>query len=244
MEAPSWLCFSPCFSNYVGRAKNSSSGALFGSSQHCPRKPAAPLAPAAAPCGTCPFVTSVPASLRGTSGQCASLLGGPNDLGRGLPGAVSRACGFTAPGGGQAATPFCALHRGLLRGGCGCVLGRAGGSGFVIYGSACCTLPRSSFNRCSRGQETKGRGDVVGRGGGGWGNTGVTVGSAGQTDNWGDVSKPLTSIRLPGWISRGSGPRNKGRVCSQSGCLVTYQGSRSKGKERRPLWPRPSPPGP
>lgn len=54
---------------------------------------------------------------------------------------------------------------------------------------------------------------------------------------------PLTSIRLSRRISRGSGPRNKGCVCSQSCCLVTYQGSRSKGKERRPLWPRLLPPG-
>lgn len=42
-------------------------------------------------------------------------------------------------------------------------------------------------------------------GGRGWGNRGVTVGSDGQTDNWADVSKPLTSMRLSGWISRGSG---------------------------------------
>nr|XP_060463482.1 uncharacterized protein LOC132662114 [Panthera onca] len=49
MEAPSWLWFSPCFSNYVGWAKNSSSGALFGSCHHRPREPAALLAAVASP---------------------------------------------------------------------------------------------------------------------------------------------------------------------------------------------------
>lgn len=49
--------------------------------------------------------------------------------------------------------------------------GRAGGSGRMIYGAARCTSPRSSFNRCSQGLGTKGRGDVVGQGGGGRGGT-------------------------------------------------------------------------
>lgn len=34
---------------------------------------------------------------------------------------------------------------------------KAGGSDAVIYGSACPTSPRSSFNRCSQGQETERR---------------------------------------------------------------------------------------
>ena len=65
-----------------------------------------------------------------------------------------------------------------------------------------------------------------------------TVGSDG-----GLTTGPLASVCLSRRISQGSGPRDKGCVCSQSGCLVTYRGSRSKGKERRPLWPRLPPPG-
>lgn len=45
------LCLSPCFSNYVDRAKNSSSGASLGSGR-CPPQPAAPCRrpPSAPPC--------------------------------------------------------------------------------------------------------------------------------------------------------------------------------------------------
>lgn len=56
-EAPSWLWFSPCFSNYAEWARNSSSGALFGSYHH---RPGGLLLPSFQPsqrlalCGTCP----------------------------------------------------------------------------------------------------------------------------------------------------------------------------------------------
>lgn len=63
-EVPGWLWFSPCFSNYVEWAKNSSSGPLFGSYHRDPGRPLLLLLPAArgpAPRGTCPvLLTSVP----------------------------------------------------------------------------------------------------------------------------------------------------------------------------------------
>lgn len=115
--------------------------------------------------------------------------------------------------------------------------GQGGSWGPGDLQSACRTLPRRSFNRCSRGQETKRR-RGCGRQRQREEQRRPLSGLTGRL-----TTGPLTSIRLSGRISRGSGPRNKGCVCSQSGCLVTYQGSRSKGKEKRPLWLRPPPPG-
>lgn len=100
-EAPSWLWFSPCFSNYVGWAKNSSSGALFGSSHHHPRKPGAPLTPAlaVAPCGTRPCCDIRPRAFLTTGGFWAVCVParGLNDPGRWLAGAVSGAAGAGLP---------------------------------------------------------------------------------------------------------------------------------------------------
>lgn len=157
-QAPSWPWFSPCFSNYVEWAKNSSSGALFGSRHHRPRSlplPSLQLAPRAALRGTCPccldFFVPTHSSSRGLLG-CAPPARGLTDPGRWLVG-VSRPRGFAARGGqalpgrvpGPPPRPFQMRPP------------SAGGSDFVIYGSACRTSPRSSFNRCSQGRETKRR---------------------------------------------------------------------------------------
>lgn len=64
-----------------------------------------------------------------------------------------------------------------------------------------------------------------------------TVPSDGQTDNWAMSQSPSHPSVCLGGLAEARGPGKKGRICPQSGCLVTYQGSRSKGKERRPLWP-------
>ena len=103
-EAPSWLCFSPCFSNYVEWAKNSSSGALFGSYHHGPRKPAASLArPSQQPalCGMCPCCFDFcPHTFLIAGGFLGSALPAPglNDLSRWLV-AVSTPCvWFHRPG--------------------------------------------------------------------------------------------------------------------------------------------------
>lgn len=80
-QAPSWPWFSPCFSNYVEWAKNSSSGALFGSRHHRPRSlplPSLQLAPRAALRGTCPCCLDFcPHAflLTGASGLCAPCTG-------------------------------------------------------------------------------------------------------------------------------------------------------------------------
>lgn len=104
--------------------------------------------------GRVPVVlTFVPthSSSRGLLG-CAPPARGLTDPGRWLVG-VSRPRGFAARGGqalpgrvpGPPPRPFQMRPP------------SAGGSDFVIYGSACPTLPRSSFNRCSHGRETKRR---------------------------------------------------------------------------------------
>lgn len=75
-EAPSWLRFPPCFSNYVEWAKNSSSGALFGSYHPVRGGLLIPsLQPLSGPLfvGRAPVVlTFVPthSSSLGASGQC------------------------------------------------------------------------------------------------------------------------------------------------------------------------------
>lgn len=158
-EAPSWLWFSPCFSNYVEWAKNSGSGPYLGVTTAvrgaCCFPRAGPLRGRLS-VGRVPVVlTFVP-----THSSSLGLLGwappewGPTHLGRWLLG-LSRPRGFAAQG-GQALPgrvprpppkPF--QRRPAAR--------AAGGSAFVIYGSACHTSPRSSFNRCSQGRETKRR---------------------------------------------------------------------------------------
>lgn len=83
-EVPGWLWFSPCFSNYVEWAKNSSSGPLFGSYHQRPRAPALAAAPSRSgarpsgdlPCSSdfCPWAFLTPV------GQPPPR--GPSDLGR------------------------------------------------------------------------------------------------------------------------------------------------------------------
>lgn len=179
-EAPSWLRFPPCFSNYVEWAKNSSSGALFGSYHQI----LTPALSAAASLG------DVPLSFRRWSPRiphCWGLLDGtPPCSGPEQPGQVAR-------GSVQAVWPPCPAWPGCAGAGALSIprpwlpSGQAGGFDFMIYGSACPTSPRSSFNRCSQGQETRRRG--CGQRGGG-GNRGITVGSDGQTDNWPTSQSP------------------------------------------------------
>lgn len=149
-EAPSWLRFPPCFSNYVEWAKNSSSGALFGSYHQI----LAPALAAAASLGDAPLLFRL---LSPRIPHCWGLLHGtPPCSGPDQPGQVAR-------GSVQAAWPPCPARPGCAGAGALSIpepwlpSGPAGGFDFMIYGSARPTSPRSSFNRCSQGQETKRR---------------------------------------------------------------------------------------
>lgn len=150
-EAPSWLWFSPCFSNYVEWAKNSGSGPYLGVTTAVRGACCFPRAGGTCPCclDFCPHAFLI----AGASGLGAPRVG-PDPPGQVAPGAVqaARLCrpGWPgAAGAGPRPPPKPFQRRPAAR--------AAGGSAFVIYGSPCHTSPRSSFNRCSQGRETKRR---------------------------------------------------------------------------------------